>query len=284
NLGLGNSATRDVESQFSPGSAYLNGAAVMAQVHRDFRQLASYDLIAQYPLGMSFGIQYGGNGWGGNGSTDTYTGMLTLRGWHDSSGGGYVSWQLASTSQGLKYRQGNGTVTGLANVGFSTTHTIYSTQNTTKASDGTLKAASPVARIVKSQEECQRTDIDEPGFVWCGCGTANAEAEGITLSRLDVGVYVLTGSAGLASEGWQLLPPMDPGGMGELGVVEAEQTENGGLTIRLFKRKYLLGDEGEIVKTKGKPMDVPVNSWIDVRLDMPDDSAFNQMMNQKLQP
>ncbi|MGM8651220.1 phage tail protein [Enterobacter hormaechei subsp. steigerwaltii] len=284
NLGLGNSATRDVESQFSPGSAYLNGAAVMAQVHRDFRQLASYDLIAQYPLGMSFGIQYGGNGWGGNGSTDTYTGMLTLRGWHDSSGGGYVSWQLASTSQGLKYRQGSGTVTGLANVGFSTTHTIYSTQNTTKASDGTLKAASPVARIVKSQEECLRTDIDEPGFVWCGCGTANAEAEGITVSRLDVGVYVLTGSAGLASEGWQLLPPMDPGGMGELGVVEAEQTENGGLTIRLFKRKYLLGDDGEIVKTKGEPMDVPANSWIDIRLDMPTDSAFNQMMNQKLQP
>ncbi len=31
NLGLGNSATRDVESQFSRGSAYLNGAAVMAR-------------------------------------------------------------------------------------------------------------------------------------------------------------------------------------------------------------------------------------------------------------
>ncbi|MEP8603991.1 hypothetical protein ABKV45_21170 [Enterobacter hormaechei] len=161
---------------------------------------------------------------------------------------------------------------------------LYSTGNTTKASDGTLKAASPVARIVKSQEECQRTDIDESEYVWCGCGTANAEAEGITISRLDVGVYVLTGSAGLASEGWQLLPPMDPGGMGELGVVEAEQTENGGLTIRLFKRKYLLGDDGEIVKTKGEPMDVPVNSWIDVRLNMPDDSAFNQKMNQEHQP
>lgn len=53
------------------------------------------------------------------------------------------------------------------------------------------------------------------------------------LSRLDVGVYVLAGSAGLASEGWQLLPPMDPGGMGELGVVEAEQTDSGQLTIRL---------------------------------------------------
>ncbi|WP_449397324.1 pyocin knob domain-containing protein [Enterobacter ludwigii] len=156
---------------------------------------------------------------------------------------------------------------------------IYTTANTTKSSDGTIKAASPVARIVKSKEECERSDIAENGFIWCGCGTANAEAEGITLSRLDFGVYVITGSAGLASEGWQILPPMDPGGMGELGVVEAEQTESGGLTIRLFKRKYMLGDDGEIIKTKGDLMDVPANSWIDVRLDMPDNSIWNQ--NQK---
>ncbi|EMR5909515.1 TPA: phage tail protein [Enterobacter hormaechei subsp. hormaechei] len=157
----------------------------------------------------------------------------------------------------------------------------YTTGNTTKASDGTLKVASPVARIVASQEACQRADIAEDGFSWCGCGTGNAEAEGITISRFEVGVYVLAGSAGLASEGWQLLPPMDPGGMGELGVVEVEQTESGGLTIRLFKRKYILSDEGEIIKTKGEPMDVPANSWIDVRLDMPADSLFNQRMSQE---
>lgn len=160
------------------------------------------------------------------------------------------------------------------NIAFA--NTLYGTANTTKASDGTLKAASPVARIVKSQEENQRTDVAEDGFSWCGCGTANSEADGITLSRLDVGVYVLTGSVGLASEGWQLLPPMDPGGMGELGVVEAEQTKSGGLTVRLFKRKYMLNDEGEIIKTKGTPMDVPSNSWIDVRLDMPENSVWNQ--------
>lgn len=157
----------------------------------------------------------------------------------------------------------------------------YDTANTTKASDGTLKAASPVARIVASQEACQRADIAEDGFSWCGCGTANAEAEGITLSRLEAGVYLLTGSAGLASEGWQLLPPMDPGGMGELGVVEAEQTDNGELRIRLFKRKYMLSEDGEIIKTKGELMDVPANSWIDVRLDMPSDSLFNQRMSQE---
>lgn len=185
----------------------------------------------------------------------------------------------------INYRNGTlSTVTttqsDMANQLFQT-NTIYGTANTTKASDGTLKAASPVARIVNSQEVCMRTDVAEDGFSWCGCGTANAEAEGITISRLDVGVYVLTGSAGLASEGWQLLPPMDPGGMGELGVVEAEQTSNGELTIRLFKRKYMLGDDGEIIKTKGELMDVPANSWIDVRLDMPSDSLFNQKMSQE---
>jgi len=159
----------------------------------------------------------------------------------------------------------------------------YTTGNTTKASDGTLKAASPVARIVKSRVDTVRTDIDSDGFSWCGGGTANEEAEGIKISRMDVGVYVLTGSAGLASEGWQLLPPMDPGGMGELGVVEAEQTESGGLTIRLYKRKYILSDEGEIIKTKGEPMDVPANSWIDVRLDMPENSVWNQRQEAALE-
>ncbi|MFZ5136999.1 phage tail protein [Enterobacter hormaechei] len=158
----------------------------------------------------------------------------------------------------------------------------YTTGNTTKASDGTLKAASPVARIVASADTCLRSDIVEDGFSWCGCGTANTEAEGIKIFRLDVGVYVLTGSAGLASEGWQLLPPMDPGGMGELGVAEAEQTADDELTIRLFKRKYMLSDNGEIVKTKGEPMDVPVSSWIDVRLDMPTDSVFKRSQ-QRLQ-
>lgn len=160
--------------------------------------------------------------------------------------------------------------------------TFWTTSNTTVTSDGTIKQASPIARIVKSQGENRRTDVENDGFTWCGCGTVNAEAEGVSISRLDTGVYELTGSAGLASDGWQLVPPMDPGGMGEMGVVEAEQTESGGLIIRLYKQKYMLSDGGEIVKTKGEPMDVPVSSWIDVRLDMPTDSVFKRSQ-QRLQ-
>ncbi|MGQ0421576.1 phage tail fiber protein, partial [Bacillus sp. HC-Mk] len=69
-------------------------------------------------------------------------------------------------------------------------NTLYGTANTTKASDGTLKAASPVARIVNSQDENQRKDVAEDGFIWCGCGTSNAEAEGITISPFSVSMYL----------------------------------------------------------------------------------------------
>lgn len=163
-------------------------------------------------------------------------------------------------------------------------HEVYTTANTTKSSDGTLKSASPVARIVKSQEENQRMDVDKNGFAWCGCGTANEEAEGISISRQETGVYVLTGSSGLASQGWQLIPPMDPGGMGELGIVEGEETESGEITIRLFRRKYMMIDDGEIIKVKGEPIDVPVCSWIDVRLDMPENSVWNQRQKEAIEP
>ena len=156
-----------------------------------------------------------------------------------------------------------------------TWYKIYTDANTTRASDGTLKTASPVARIVCSKENSQRTDVAESGFTWCGCGTANEEAEGISVKRFDTGIYILTGSAGLASEGWQLLPPRDPQGSGDLGIVEAEETESGGLKINLYKRRYRLNAEnGDIEVVKGDLIDVPVNSWIDVRLDMPENSVF----------
>jgi len=253
NLGLGSSATRNAYSTsgdiLSVGDFGLGGSGISPT-------------SASYALDSGF---YAGPGASGTGYWNNYMPMLVM----NRSSGTYVAQ--------LQVADGGVIATRLRVNGTFGSWTIqYSTANTTKASDGTLKAASPVARIVKSQDECQRRDIYEDGFVWCGCGTANAEAEGISISRFDVGVYVLTGSAGLASEGWQLLPPMDPAGMGELGIVEAEQTESGGLTIRLFRRKYMLTESGEMVKTKGEPIDVPANSWIDIRLDMPEDSIWNK--------
>ncbi|MBD8459332.1 phage tail fiber protein [Enterobacter cloacae] len=264
NLGLGSSATKDIGQ--AKGNVMEVGSFGLGETLDGSNHVI--DLAGNNNTGFGY--------WNATGGDGVMPGQWQVG--FNIKGGGVVGAQLVLSGYTAVPRailRSRSSPTAWASA------ELYTTSNTTKASDGTLKAASPVARIIASQEACQRADIAEDGFSWCGCGTANAEAEGITLSRLDVGVYVLAGSAGLASEGWQLLPPMDPGGMGELGVVEAEQTDNGELTIRLFKRKYMLGDDGEIIKTKGEPMDVPANSWIDVRLDMPDDSLFNQRMSQE---
>ena len=254
NLGLGSSAILNAGN--AAGNVITRGSGITA----------SYSDVNLVNFMKSIG-----SGW--------YRNLLAGIGMYQYSAGFYSYTGDTHAYIQVDYATGNvralGTGDNLLADGIVKINTLYGTVNTTKSSDGTLKAASPVARIVTSRDVCQRADIAEDGFSWCGCGTANPEAEGVTLSRLDVGIYVLAGSAGLASEGWQLLPPMDPGGMGEMGVVEAEQTDSGELTIRLFKRKYILSDEGEVIKTKGEPIDVPANSWIDVRLDMPVDSIWN---------
>ena len=153
-----------------------------------------------------------------------------------------------------------------------TNYQVYTDKNTTKASDGTLKAASPVARIVTSDTVNERVDLYEEGFTWCGAGTCNVEALGINISRTEVGVYILTGSSGLAKEGWRLLPPRDPNGSGDLGIVEATESD-GIITINLYRQKYMLSVDGEIEKVKGTLIDVPANSWIDIRLDMSDKNS-----------
>ncbi|MEG6231840.1 phage tail protein [Enterobacter hormaechei] len=268
NLGLGNSATRDVDSQFAPGISYLNGAAVMAQCHRDYRSLASYDAIAQYPLGMSFGIQSGGNAWGGGSGVDTYTGMLTLRGWHDPSGGGYVSWQLASTSQGLKYRQGNGTIQGNANVGFSTTHTLYSTQNTTKASDGTLKAASPVVKLFAD-----------------GSFETNDESEGCSVTRLKAGEYLIEGCMGMNSDAaWGGIDggfdiPKDRNGQALIWL-DYEVNADGSVLVKTFHREYstapIFARNSREGLADGEAADIPADQFVSVRVEMPQNSIWNQ--------
>ncbi len=268
NLGLGNSATRNVDDQFSPGWAYLGGAAVMAQCHRDYRSLASYDAIAQYPVGMSFGIQSGGNAWGGGSGVDTYTGMLTLRGWHDFSGGGYVSWQLASTSQGLKYRQGNGTIQGNANVGFSTTHTLYSTQNTTKASDGTLKAASPVIKVFSD-----------------GAYQTNDESEGCTVTRMKTGEYLIEGCMGMNSDAeWGGIDggfdiPKDRNGQALIWL-DYEVNADGSVLVKTFHREYptapAFARNSREGYADGDPADIPADQFVSVRVEMPQNSIWNQ--------
>ena len=152
---------------------------------------------------------------------------------------------------------------------FGPTYSVYHTGNTTRGSGGALSAASPILRIADVSAS-ERRDLQEESFLPAGeWGVANDEARGVIVERLGVGEYRVTGSLGLALEGWRTQDPHSPDGGRALGITESEQADGGAVVIRLFKQRWTLTNDGEMVPGRGAPMDVPPNSWIDVRLEMP---------------
>ncbi|CRI58661.1 phage tail fiber protein [Pseudomonas sp. CCOS 191] len=146
---------------------------------------------------------------------------------------------------------------------------FYHTGNTTRGSGGMLSAASPIVRISEVARSA-RADLLEHSFEPAGhWGAANDEARGVTVERIATGVYRVQGSLGLASEGWRIQDPCSPDGGRPLGLAEGEQDEDGTLHIRLFRQRWVLDAQGELHLSKGEPLDVPSDSWIDVRLTMP---------------
>lgn len=149
---------------------------------------------------------------------------------------------------------------------------FYSTANTTKASDGTLKAASPVIKLFSD-----------------GRYETNEEAEGCTVTRLSAGVYLVEGCDALNSDAaW--------GGI------------DGGFDIPTDRNKQPLiwldyevnADASVLVKTyhrenagsppyarniidglaEGDPVDIPADQYVSVRVEMPVDSLYNKKMRQ----
>ncbi|AZE53691.1 hypothetical protein C4K03_1520 [Pseudomonas synxantha] len=153
--------------------------------------------------------------------------------------------------------------------GWGSWNKVYTSGNTTKGSGGVLSAASPIVRIANVSQS-QRRDLQEQYFESAGAwGVANNEARGVTVERIAVGEYRVVGSLGLAFEGWRTQDPCSPDGGRTLGVTDSQQEADGSVLIRLFKQRWTLTDDGEMIPGRGAPMDVPLNSWIDVRLEMP---------------
>ncbi|MCM7631337.1 phage tail protein [Enterobacter bugandensis] len=131
---------------------------------------------------------------------------------------------------------------------------FYSEKNTTVDTNGFLKKASPIVRLF-------------------GDGTlkSNNEAEGVTATRKSAGVYHVAGSLGLNPEGWTVEIPQDMNG-NFLCFVDFSTDEDGVLTVSTFKRRF---DVDSAMIVAGEPMDIPDGRWIDLRLDMPEDSIWN---------
>ncbi|MEX5292798.1 phage tail protein [Citrobacter portucalensis] len=150
--------------------------------------------------------------------------------------------------------------------------------NTTIDANGALKPASPIVKIFGN-----------------GSAELNDESEGVTVKRVSTGVYLLSGVVGLNAD------PLWGGIDG--GVVIPTDINNqplvwadfcvepdGDIVLKTYHRTHpgapefarnLIGnknDDGSFTETvkDGEPVDIPAGRWVDVRVQMPEDSLWNQ--------
>lgn len=142
---------------------------------------------------------------------------------------------------------------------------LWHSLNTTVDSNGYIKRASPIMRLTNGGLEGMDSSFLE-GFEPKGIAAVNPEAAGATSERLSTGVYLISGTLGLAESGWTVEVPQDLNG-NRLIYVETSIAADMTLTVSTFKRRF---DPETAMIVAGEPMDIPDGRWIDLRLNMPE--------------
>lgn len=158
---------------------------------------------------------------------------------------------------------------------------FYSNKNTVKDANGNLKAASPVIKVYSDHVEL------------------NDESEGVELEKLGTGRYKLKGTLGMNSDAsWGgynggLVAPLGINGL-ELLWVDYKVLPDGDIIIETNYRKHsdlpppvllkrlitypeFMDENGDELESYA-PVDIPNGHWIDVRVNMPSDSIYNQKL------
>ncbi|WP_334054985.1 hypothetical protein [Providencia huaxiensis] len=155
---------------------------------------------------------------------------------------------------------------------------LYGTANTTKDSNGNLKVASPVIKVFADHIEL------------------NDESEGVELEKLGTGRYKLKGTLGMHSDAsWGGIHGglVVPNGINNLPLVWADfdVLPDGDIVIETRYRKHALHpmleaqrlmtypeflDENNEEREDYDYCDIPNGHWIDVRVNMPSNSIYNQ--------
>ncbi|EPJ0398925.1 hypothetical protein ACTBCG_001050 [Providencia rettgeri] len=153
---------------------------------------------------------------------------------------------------------------------------LYGTANTTKDSNGNLKAASPVVKLFADNIEL------------------NEESEGVEMEHLGIGHYLIKGVVGFNADGtWGInngfVIPQDHNGK-NMVLIDYEVRPDGDIEVFVFhqqnadmperfqnKRIKHFDEEGVPVYFENyEPCDVPESRWIDMRVEMPPNSLYNQ--------
>ncbi|MER0515021.1 hypothetical protein, partial [Providencia stuartii] len=200
-----------------------------------------------------------GNPWGNNGSAH----IINVR-------DGRYGFQIGRTTgnKSLSFRT-------LDNGEFSPTSVLYSTLNTTKDSNGNLKAASPIVKVFADHIE------------------TNDESEGVEMERLGVGHYLIKGVVGFNSDGaWGInngfVIPQDHNGK-NMVLIDYKVRPDGDIEVFVFHQqnadlperfqnkriKHFDEDGNPVYYENYEPCDVPESRWIDMRVEMPVNSIYN---------
>lgn len=182
------------------------------------------------------------------------------------------SFQLAARTSGerLVFRSTNNGVDG-----FFPWREVLHTGNTTKDSNGNLKAASPIVKVFADHIE------------------TNEESEGVEMEHLGVGHYLIKGVVGFNSDGaWGInngfVIPQDHNGK-NMVLIDYEVRPDGDIEVFVFHQqnadmperfqnkriKHLDGAGNPVYFENYEPCDVPESRWIDMRVEMPEDSIYN---------
>lgn len=149
---------------------------------------------------------------------------------------------------------------------------LWHSHNTTVDANGFLKRASPVVKIFKD-----------------GDYETNDESAGVTVTRLDVGQYLIEGCEALNSDaawggidgGFEI--PTDRNKQ-PLIWLDYEVNADGSVLVKTYHRTHLSAPafaRNECAGlADGDPIDIPADQFICVRVEMPASSIWNQKQNQ----
>ncbi|HHR6217419.1 TPA: hypothetical protein ACS705_003588 [Providencia alcalifaciens] len=165
---------------------------------------------------------------------------------------------------------------GLANGKMSDWVEFYSTGNTTVDTQGNIKKASPVIKLFADS-------ID-----------SNEEAEGVEMEHLGVGHYLIKGVIGFNADGaWGInngfVIPQDHNGK-NMVLIDYEVRPDGDIEVFVFHQenaemperfqnkriKHFDEDGNPVYFENYEPCDIPEARWIDMRVEMPPNSIYNQ--------
>ncbi|MDT7460009.1 pyocin knob domain-containing protein [Citrobacter koseri] len=145
---------------------------------------------------------------------------------------------------------------------------VWTNRNTTVDSNGFIKRASPIVSVFGD-----------------GSYDTNAESEGAMVQRTGTGEYKITGIRGLNSDlAWGGINggieiPKDINGQ-PLIWIDYKVLEDGDMVIKTYHREHQNAPEFARNTIKGiadgEPVDIPSNTFVSVRVEMPESSVWNQ--------